>query len=425
MPNIGTLPRSSARRRDPVRGGGRVARAVGQEDAVEPALRRPWPAGVCAGNTVVSIPRPRAAAGCSASSRSRRRPRGRRCPGPSPARRPTSDAASYGSGDVTVRARSAPAMPGVVGTRATSDSASRSTVEIAARIDPRSRSRRVRRRVSMPSMPATPDAASDLLQRGLARARRTHGATLPAPRSPATWIRARLRVERVHAVVALVRVGHRHDLAGVRGVGQDLLVARHPGVEDRLAEGLALRPERRCRGTRCRPPARAAPRVPSPGGLPVGHRETAAQHREPDPAPSASWPRNAALRRLRGERRLDGPPLLRIEHHEVRRAARPRRGPPWPVAPRIARRGADRASMARGRVRRPGLDQVREHRRQRRLQPDRARAEPGRTPPPSPRPRAAHGRWRSRRSSRRRAPARRASRSSAVRSGGFTFRFVS
>src|SRR5205807_10254736 len=48
----------------------------------------------------------------------------------------------------------------------------------------------------------------------------------------------------VHAVVALVRVGHRDDLAGVGRVGQHLLVAAHRGVEDGLAERLAGRAER-------------------------------------------------------------------------------------------------------------------------------------------------------------------------------------
>ena len=43
--------------------------------------------------------------------------------------------------------------------------------------------------------------------------------------------------------VADVRCGHRHDLAGVGRVGQRLLVAGHAGVEDHLAERLAVRAE--------------------------------------------------------------------------------------------------------------------------------------------------------------------------------------
>jgi hypothetical protein len=40
----------------------------------------------------------------------------------------------------------------------------------------------------------------------------------------------------VRAVVPDERVGHRDDLARVRGVGKDLLVAGHRGIEDDLPE---------------------------------------------------------------------------------------------------------------------------------------------------------------------------------------------
>src|SRR4029079_15714260 len=49
----------------------------------------------------------------------------------------------------------------------------------------------------------------------------------------------------VRAVVPLLGRRHRDDLAGVRGVGEHLLVAGHPGVEHGLAEGLPRRAERR------------------------------------------------------------------------------------------------------------------------------------------------------------------------------------
>jgi hypothetical protein len=49
----------------------------------------------------------------------------------------------------------------------------------------------------------------------------------------------RLLVGVVHARVADVRCGLHHDLAGVAGVGEGLLVAGHAGGEDRLAEGAA------------------------------------------------------------------------------------------------------------------------------------------------------------------------------------------
>ena len=48
---------------------------------------------------------------------------------------------------------------------------------------------------------------------------------------------AALVVERVHAVVADLRRGHRDDLSAIRGIGEDLLVAGHRGVETRLADG--------------------------------------------------------------------------------------------------------------------------------------------------------------------------------------------
>ena len=40
----------------------------------------------------------------------------------------------------------------------------------------------------------------------------------------------------VDAVVADQGVGHDHALAGVRGVGEDLLIAHHGGVEDHLTD---------------------------------------------------------------------------------------------------------------------------------------------------------------------------------------------
>ena len=45
----------------------------------------------------------------------------------------------------------------------------------------------------------------------------------------------RLVLARVDPVVADVRAGEDDDLPGVAGIGQDLLVAGHPGVEDDLA----------------------------------------------------------------------------------------------------------------------------------------------------------------------------------------------
>src|SRR5690606_21220554 len=52
-----------------------------------------------------------------------------------------------------------------------------------------------------------------------------------------------LHVVDADAVVADVRVGHRDDLPVVAGVGEDLLVAGHRGVEHDLADRLAAGPE--------------------------------------------------------------------------------------------------------------------------------------------------------------------------------------
>ena len=50
--------------------------------------------------------------------------------------------------------------------------------------------------------------------------------------------------KREEAVVADERVGHADELAPVGGIGEDLLVASHRGVEDHLAVGLAARAQR-------------------------------------------------------------------------------------------------------------------------------------------------------------------------------------
>ncbi len=47
----------------------------------------------------------------------------------------------------------------------------------------------------------------------------------------------------IHPVVPDVRIGHGHDLAGVRGIGQHLLVAGERGVEHHLARRFTGPPE--------------------------------------------------------------------------------------------------------------------------------------------------------------------------------------
>ena len=75
----------------------------------------------------------------------------------------------YGCGVVTIRARSAPVMPGLARTRSSSRAGSSSTVETAARIAPCSRSRMVRARVPVRAMPVIPWALSSASSERLAR----------------------------------------------------------------------------------------------------------------------------------------------------------------------------------------------------------------------------------------------------------------
>ena len=166
-------------------------------------------------------------------------------------------------------------------------------------------------------------------------------------------------------------------------------------------------------------------RLGSSLGLPVGNDEVAPIAACGHPPSQRSCRGTALLRLLDAKGGSTDPRRSGIEHDEVRRAARldrtavlggaedPRRRP-W-TSPR------SRGRAAGGPARRDAVSDGRE----RGLQPDGARAATGRTPPPSPRPRAARGPWRRRRSSRRPAPRRSASRSSAVRSGGLTLKFVS
>ena len=53
----------------------------------------------------------------------------------------------------------------------------------------------------------------------------------------------RLEVFRIRTIVPDERKGHRHDLATVGRVGEDLLVAGHRRVEDDLAGACARRAE--------------------------------------------------------------------------------------------------------------------------------------------------------------------------------------
>ena len=121
---------------------------------------------------------------------------------------------------------------------------------------------RVRRRVSTPVMAGTPWRARkasrpsvDLQFEGSVVRSRT---TIPRQCGSAGLI-----VLAVGAVVADVGTGEGHDLPGIRGIGDDLLVAAHGGVEHQLAGG-----DRTARRRPLRP--RRPRRRPSPGGRLVG-----------------------------------------------------------------------------------------------------------------------------------------------------------
>ncbi len=153
----------------------------------------------------------------------------------------------YGLVQDTVLARSSPAIDGVACARATAAVTSSAPSSAAARMQPfcapPSRRMRVSRRVSMSAMPTT-----RLLSR--------YAPSVPAARqfehnrgrsrmtSPATYGKVRFRILGIHAHVADVRIRERDDLAGVRRIGEDLLVAGHRGVEHHFADGRSERADR-------------------------------------------------------------------------------------------------------------------------------------------------------------------------------------
>ena len=139
---------------------------------------------------------------------------------------------------MTSRTRSRPTRPGLALALATRLASSRSVVERMPFIAPRLRVRRTRARVSIPSMPMMPCSARDSRRaiplRGSCSTRLLSSRTTnPGPRAGG------FPVLGVDAVVADLRVGHRHDLTVIARVGQDLLVAGHARVEDDLAVDFA------------------------------------------------------------------------------------------------------------------------------------------------------------------------------------------
>jgi hypothetical protein len=117
--------------------------------------------------------------------------------------------------------------------RSTAAAGSATLRVISARWAPPMRKRRVTARVSMPAMPATPCLAMKSGRLSWARQFDTREARLrttkPAQNGCTT------RSLRVDADVADLGRGHHHDLAAVRRIGEDFLVAGDGGVEDQLA----------------------------------------------------------------------------------------------------------------------------------------------------------------------------------------------
>ena len=138
----------------------------------------------------------------------------------------------------TSRTRSRPTMPGLVRALWTSEASSRSVVDSTPVMAPRTRSRRTRARVSMPSMPRTSLLAQVVVE-GALRAEVAGHARQLADDEALDLRPARLAVVGVDAVVADQRIGHGDDLALVGRIGEHFLIAGHAGVEDDLAGGLA------------------------------------------------------------------------------------------------------------------------------------------------------------------------------------------
>ena len=147
---------ASSRWRSPAAPGRRGRWTGRRRRACAPARRRPWPCP--AAPSPCSRPAP-GSAGCSASCRNRGRRRGASAAAAAGRSRSglvkPSDQ-SNGRGGTTSRTRSRPTMPGRVRALWTSEASSRSAVDRTPFMAPRTRSRRTRARVSIPSMPRTP-----------------------------------------------------------------------------------------------------------------------------------------------------------------------------------------------------------------------------------------------------------------------------
>jgi hypothetical protein len=61
-----------------------------------------------------------------------------------------------------------------------------------------------------------------------------------ADHQPGDVVAGRLEILVIAADVANVRIGERDDLAGIGRIGENFLIAGHGGVEDHLADGMAV-----------------------------------------------------------------------------------------------------------------------------------------------------------------------------------------
>ena len=126
---------------------------------------------------------------------------------------------------------------------------------ITPRRQPFARRWRARARVSTPAMAGMPLPRSSVASW---RASSRTAAVAWATTRPAEPRPFGLVVVAQPAVVADQRVGHHDDLARVRGIGGDLLVAGLRGVDDEVAARGRPGRRTRCPGTPCRPRARGA-----------------------------------------------------------------------------------------------------------------------------------------------------------------------
>ena len=131
-------------------------------------------------------------------------------------------------------ARSSPAMDGDCRAFSTSSSGSVEAAESTPRITPRERKCRTSARVSMPVITGTPDVVRKSLRRlirapvaGERRKLAHHQSFDVRPR--------RFVVGLVGAVVADLRIGENDDLAGIRRIGEDFLIAGDGGIENDFA----------------------------------------------------------------------------------------------------------------------------------------------------------------------------------------------